>query len=85
MASNSKRAQKSRLNPQGVNFKLEGAGNSSVCKHVTNTGEIEPGGKSKTSLVFTECTNGKENVKPRAGSKRWNRHNRRKWYHRSVG
>jgi len=42
----------------GGEFKLEGAGNSSVCKHVTNTGEIEPGGKSKTSLVFTECTNG---------------------------
>ena len=50
--------KKFAIESTGGEFKLAGGGQESVCKHVTNTGEIEPGGQSKTTLVFTECTNG---------------------------
>jgi len=49
--------EKFAVESTGGAFKLEGGGNSSDCTAVTNTGELEPGGKSKTSLVFTGCTN----------------------------
>jgi len=43
----------------GGEFKLTNGVKESVCKKVTNTGEIGPGGEGdEVTLKFTECTNG---------------------------
>ena len=51
--------KKFAIESTGGEFKLAGGGQESVCKHVTNTGEIGAGGASSgITLKFTECTNG---------------------------